>query len=309
MYIKEYPSHFLVYCHNCGYSHVFEVFLKKNFPEEYKQLKPYVLKAMSDGSAFRKVTYRQEIIKNLSDDEVNAKLLNYLPRVAFNVTMEQANARHEKYRAHCLKYLIDRRIPESIFRDFYCIFSGPLAGYIGIPFFDKSGSKIIHLQGRLVLPRKGCNQQKYLFIKDEDYGIELENKPLWGTWRVMKDSPVMICEGTLDACAFENSISTCGATISDFFVNNVIKEYPNRIWCVDNYWTDEAGRDLTNRLLMMGEKCFIIPPEHIDNKDANDLIKTIFKDKSYIPMSYVNENIYDGKPGLCKIKVKLKTTK
>jgi hypothetical protein len=307
MYIKEYADHYLVYCHNCGYSHKLEVFLKGNFPEEFRQLRPYVLKAMSDGSAFKRQEYRQEIIKNLSDEEVNRNLLGYLPQVSFNIMEEQTNPRHEKYRAYCLKYLIDRRIPESIFRDFYCIYSGPLAGYVGIPFFDRSKNNIIHLQGRLVLPRKGqTKQQKYLFIKDEQYNIELENKPIWGTWRVMKDQVVMICEGTLDACAFENSVSTCGATISDFFVNNVITEFPNRVWCVDNYWIDEAGRDLTNRLLMMGEKCFIIPRDQIDKKDANDLIKFTFKDKMYIPMSYVNENIYEGKAGLSKLRVQLK---
>ena len=308
MYIKEYPDHYLVYCHNCGYSHKFEVFLKTNFPEEYKKLKPYVLKAMSDGSAFSRVTFKQQIVKTMSDDEVNQKLTHYLPMVSFNIMEEQENSRHEKYRAFCLKYLIDRRIPETIFRDFVCIFSGPLAGYIGIPFYDKEKQKIIHMQGRLVLPRKGQTKaQKYLFIKDEKYGIELENKPLWGTWRVIKDLPVMICEGTLDACAFENSISTCGATVSDFFLNNVIKDYPNRIWCVDNYWTDEAGRDLTNRLLMMGEKCFIIPEDQIDKKDANDLIKKVFIDKSHIPMSYVNENVYEGKASINLLKLKLKS--
>lgn len=307
MYIKEYPDHFLVYCHNCGYSHKLEVFLKKNFPEEFGQLKPYIIKAMSDGSAFRKQSFRQEIIKNLSDDEVHQKLSNYLPKVSFNIMIEQENIRHEKFRAYCLKYLFDRRIPESIFKDFYCIYSGPLAGYIGIPFYDNKKEKIIHIQGRLVLSKKGYTQQKYLFIKDEDHGIELENKPHWGTWRVMKDSVVVICEGTLDACAFQNSISTCGATISDFFVNNVISEYPNRIWCVDNYWNDEAGRDLTNRLLLMGEKCFIIPQEYIDMKDANDLIKLVFKNETFIPMSFVNDNVYEGKVGLAKLKVQLKS--
>jgi hypothetical protein len=308
MYIKEYADCFQVYCHNCGYSHKLEVFLKTNYPEEFAKLKPYVLQAMRDGSAFKKQEYRHQAVKTLSDVEVNRMLTSYMPVVSFNVMEEQTNPRHEKYRAHCLKYLIDRRIPEVIFRDFLCIYSGPLAGYVGIPFYDKEKKNIIHVQGRLVLPRKGqSKQQKYLFIKDEDYGIELENKPIWGTWRIMPDQIVMICEGTLDACAFENSVSTCGATISDYFVNKINDQFPNRIWCVDNYWIDAAGRDLTNRLLMMDETCFIIPQDQIDKKDANDLIKTLFKDKAYIPMSYVNDNLYAGKAGLAKLKVQLKS--
>jgi transcription elongation factor Elf1 len=307
-YLKEYTDHYLVYCHNCGYSHKFEIFLKQNFPDEYKNLRPYVLKSMSDGSAFKRTSFRPQVIKNMSDTEVNAKLSIYLPNVSFNVMDEQENQRHEKYRAYCLKYLIDRRIPESIFKDFLCIHAGPLAGYVGIPFYDKTKSNIIHVQGRLVLARKGQHkQQKYMFIKDEKYGIELENKPIWGTWRIIKDSPTIICEGTLDACAFENSVSTCGATVSEFFINNVIDQFPHRIWCVDNYWTDESGRDLTNRLLERGESCFIIPKDLIDMKDANDLIKKVFKHETYIPLTWINANIYVGKPGLTKLRVQLKS--
>jgi hypothetical protein len=182
-----------------------------------------------------------------------------------------------------------------------------LAGYVGIPFYDKHKKYLIHIQGRLVLPHKGWdNQQKYLFVKDEERGLELENKPLWGTWRVNIDEPVIICEGTLDACAFTNAIATCGATVSEHFIDGLIEEYPNRIWCVDNYWTDKAGRDLTNRLLTRGETCLIIPKEHIGEKDANDLIKHVFKQETYIPMAWVNANLYVGKLGLVKLKIQLK---
>lgn len=310
MYIKEYPDHFLVYCHNCGYSHKLEVFLKKNYPDEFTKLRPYVIQSMADRSAFKKFSYNEEpIIRSMTDDEINAKLNEYVPRVSFNIMSEQISPRLEKYRAYCLKYLIERRIPDTIFRDFYCVHAATLAGYIGIPFYDAQKKNLIHIQGRLVLPNKNAkNQEKYMFLKDTKNGIELESKPIWGLWRVQPELPVIICEGTLDACAFENGVSTCGATLSESFIRKIKLQFPNRIWCVDNYFLDKAGRDLTNRLLAMDEKCFIIPKNFVENKDANDLIRNVFTNMQYIPMSFVNENTYNGKKSSPSLKI-LNTSK
>jgi hypothetical protein len=304
MYLKEYPNHYLVYCHHCGYSHKLETFLKNNFPEEYKQLKPFIMEAIKNGTAWRRSRVQYEPPKrNLSDEDINKKLTEYLPQVSFNIMDEQVDARKEKYRAYCLKYLVDRRIPEAVFKDFYCVYSRVLAGYVGIPFFDKQKKNLLHIQGRLVLPKKNMQQQKYLFLKDTDMGVELESKQLWGMWRVQEDKPVIICEGTLDACAFENGIATCGATMSETFIRNIIKTYKKRIWCVDNYFVDKAGRDLTQRLLEMNEHCFVIPRHMIDKKDANDLIKDVFKEHTYIPESFVIENTYKGGLGLGKLRI------
>jgi hypothetical protein len=306
MYIKEYSDCYQVYCHNCGYSHKLEVFLKTNYPEEFKNLKPYIIEAVRNGTAFKKFyTNDEPIVKTMTDQEINTKLVSYLPRVSFNIMAEQVSPRLEKYRAYCLKYLIDRRIPDTIFRDFLCIHGGPLAGYVGIPFYDQQKTNLIHVQGRLVLSKKNLpkKQEKYMFLKDTMNGIELESKPTWGKWRIQKDEIVIICEGTLDACAFENGASTCGATLSESFIRRIRSEFPNRVWCVDNYFLDVAGRDLTNRLLAMGEDCFIIPKDMVENKDANDLIKNVFTDKQYIPMSFVRTNTYKGKIGLAKLKM------
>ena len=285
---------FLVYCHNCGYSHSLEVFLKENFPGEYKNLKSHIIDSLADGSYTRK-DKRQPIVRTMTDAQINDKLRYYLPSVSFDITTEQSDARLERYRGVCVKYLIDRRIPETIFRDFICIHGGPLAGYVGIPFFDESKTNLLHVQGRLVIPNKKVKQAKYMFLKDVDNGIELEGKPIWGQWRVKKDRPIIVCEGTLDACAFENGIATCGATLSETFIRKVKTTYKNRIWCVDNYWLDKAGADLTNRLIELDEDCMIIPKEYNDIKDANDIIRQVFKDEIYIPESFAVKNVYNKK--------------
>lgn len=306
MYLKEYNNLFLVYCHNCGYSHSLEVFLKNNFEEEYRKLKKYIIDSLCDRSAFKK-SFKQDVhIKTMSDEQINTKLREYIKMVSFSIGEEQSNTHLEKFRAISIKYLTDRRIPEPIFKDFVCIHAGPLAGYVGIPFFDESKKNLIHVQGRLVISKKDKKQSKYMFLKDLEYNIELENKPIWGQWRVKEDNPVIICEGTLDACAFENGVATCGATLSESFIRNVQKKYKNRIWCVDSYWLDTAGRDLTRRLVKFGESCFIIPHFMIQHKDANDLIKTEFKDFSYIPVDFVKQNIVNTELELSRLNLLIK---
>jgi transcription elongation factor Elf1 len=173
MYIKDFGTMILVYCQNCGYSHSVEVFLKENFPIEYRSLKTHIIDSLADGS-FAKKEKRSSIVKNMSDEQIDTLLKQYIPRVSFPIMNEQVDSRLERYRAFCVKYLVDRRIPETIFRDFLCIHGGPLAGYIGIPFYNETKSCLIHIQGRLVIPKKNMKQPKYMFLKDVDNGIELK---------------------------------------------------------------------------------------------------------------------------------------
>jgi hypothetical protein len=260
---------------------------------------------MRTGSFFKTQIFNRNDEPTLDAEDVNKKLSNYIPDISFNIMEYQDNNYLEQYRMLCLKYLDTRKIPMEIYQDFLCIYKGKLAGYIGIPFWDKEKKNMIHIQGRLVVKRSNVKQEKYLFIKDEDNGIEIQNKSLWGMWRVDESDEVVICEGTLDACAFDNGIATCGATISDYFIEDIIKKYKNRIWCVDNYFLDTAGRDLTNRLLVRGEKCFIIPKKLTGIKDANQLLTEYFKEFDYIPMDFVRNNTYEGKIGLSKLKLQI----
>jgi hypothetical protein len=300
MYLKEYPSHHLVYCHNCGYSHQLQVFIKENFPDELSFLRSFILDSIRTGVAFKDEKFKKE--KTQTDEYRDSILTTYMDNVAFSIMNEQKIECLETYRQKCISYVTDRRIPKDVYKDFFCVTKGVLAGYIGIPFFNETKDKLLHIQGRLVIANKNAKQQKYLFLKDAENGVEIENKEIWGSWRVnAATDEVVICEGTLDAAAFETGIATCGATISDSFINSLRLKYKSRIWCVDNYWHDEAGRDLTNRLLAMGERCFIIPKSIVDCKDANDLIVKIFKEQSYIPKNFIKENIYYDKIGKIKL--------
>lgn len=299
MYLKEYNDEYMVYCHNCGYSNSFPGFIKEEFSSEWDQIKIYFLEALKTGEIFKKQKIEPKRVNNGEHSEI---LKNYLNKFGFNILTTQENKTKEKYRLKCLKYIVDRKIPLDIYSDFYCMFNGPLKGYIGIPFFNEDKSKLLHVQGRLIIknPKAVKEQPKYLFLKDEEEGIEIDSKPLWGVWRVDTSKPIIVCEGTLDACAFRNGIATCGVTMSQTFINNIKKKYKNIIWAMDNFFKDKEGAKRIKKLLSDGETCFNIPYSK-KSKDSNDFI--IEMNIDYIEQEYVNSNLYQGKTGLSKIQL------
>jgi Zn ribbon nucleic-acid-binding protein len=304
LYIREYQTFFNVKCHNCGYSTSFESFIKDNYPQEYDELRASILDSIRTGDVFKK---RKSISnkKTINLEELDSKLRQYIKDNSFNI-MESQTGKLEILRHKATEYLNNRKIPTEIYKDFSVFLHGPLRGYIGIPFFDQSKKFIIHIQGRLFAMLGRENPAKYLFLSDKKNDIQMESKELWGQWRTTANTETVICEGTLDACAFRNGIATCGATLGESYIMDLCSKYKHRIWCVDSYFSDVAGRKLIKSLLKMGEKCFIIPKKLGNIKDANQLLINSFKNHDYIPMEYVRENIYDGKFSLAKLEIKEK---
>ena len=295
LYLKEYNDEYMIYCHNCGYSNSFGGFVKHEYPEEWNQMKIHFLESIKDGSAFTKPKVVKKKTMQGSD---NKKLYEYLNKKGFIITQEQRLKSKENYRLKCIHYLQERKIPKEIYEDFWCMRLGPLAGYIGIPFFDKDKKKLLHVQGRQIIKNK--QKPKYLFLKDEEEGIIIDSKPMWGLWRVDKRKPVKVCEGTLDACAFTNSVAVCGITMSDYFIRNIKAQFPKIIWCLDNYFKDKEGKKRIEKLLLKDEVCFCVP-KSMNSKDGNDLLKELNVD--VISDRFVFENCFKGKTGLTKLKL------
>lgn len=304
MFLREYPQKYMIFCHNCAYSRNYMMFLKENYPHELDNLKQYYLETLRNGSFFNKAPEALPEPTAYVFDNLDFTLRKYINFNAFPIFEEQSNVQKEKFRKYCIEYLIKRKIKEDVYLTFYCFFKGPLKKYLGIPFFDEEGEKLIHIQGRrMFTPKPGIEEDmnpKYKFLKDSEAGIEIDNKPLYGQWSVDKTKEVIICEGTLDAPAFQNGSATCGANFSMMLIDKIKKEYPKHIWCIDNFWKDKAGRKITKKLLEMGERCFIIPKD-LESKDANDLLKELNVDE--ITLDYVLENTYEGKMGLFKLAI------
>ncbi len=304
MYLKEYPQKYMIFCHNCGYSRNYMGFLYDNYPHELDNLKIHQLEFLKSGAFFKSLEVDKKKPEPCMFDKLDFTLRKYLTFNAFPIIEEQTSEQKEKFRQYCLEYLRKRKIDEKIYLSFYCFTKGPLKKYLGIPFFDETEEKLIHIQGRRMFTPKDDVEEsfnpKYKFLKDSEAGIEIENKPLWGQWLIDNSKDVMVCEGTLDAPAFDNSVALCGATISNTLIDKVSKLYPKRIWCIDSFWSDKAGKKLTRKLLELGEKCFIIP-KNLKSKDANDLLTELNVDK--ITIDFVNENVYEGKLGLFKLEM------
>lgn len=304
MYLKEYPQNYMIFCHNCGYSKNYMGFLYDNYPHELDNLKIHQLETLKSGEFFRKLEVAKKVPEPCIFDKLDFTLRKYLTFNSFPIFEEQTSESKERFRQYCIDYLKKRKIDEKIYLSFYCFTKGPLKKYLGIPFFGETEEKLIHIQGRRMFTPKDKTDEsfnpKYKFLKDTEAGIEIENKPLWGQWAIDKSKDVIVCEGTLDAPAFDNSVALCGATISKFLIDRVVKLYPKRIWCIDSFWKDPAGKKLTRKLLELGERCFIIP-KTCTSKDANDLLMELNIDK--ISSEFVSENVYEGKLGLFKLEM------
>ncbi len=298
LYCIEYSDHYQVFCQNCGYSAQFQTFIKDEFPTEQHQLKEYVIKSIKTGDAFKKNKSFED--KPQPFIEIDLKLRTYMEEMSFSLGETQGTALKERFRDICIKYCEGRNISKKYWSEFRFFTHGTLKGYIGIPMWDENKNNLIHIQGRLLVEDSSKkNQQKYLFLKDTNYGIDNLPKPIYGEWRADKSKRVYVCEGTLDCLAFDDQgIATCGAQISDFFIGKVKNKFKNRVWCMDNYWLDEAGKDITNKLLNLGENCFIIP-KNMKSKDANDLLQEMNLNK--IPEEFIDRNLYKGNLGKVKL--------
>ena len=300
MYCIEYGDHYHIYCQNCGYSAQFQTFIKDEFPTEQSQLKEFIIDSIKSGEAFKKNKPKKK--DNTPRIEYDLKLRVYMSEMSFSLGEAQETSLREYYRKKAIEYCEGRRISEKYWNEFRFFTHGTLKGYIGIPMWDDNKNDLVHIQGRLFAGNSSIqNQQKYLFLKDTNHGIDNIPKPIYGTWRVDKEKMVYVCEGTLDCLAFgDQGVATCGATISEFFIGKVKKKFPNRVWCMDNYWDDEAGRKLTDKLLEMGESCFIIP-KRMKSKDANALLQEM--DVDVLPEEFIEKNTYTGNLGKVKLDI------
>lgn len=301
MYLKEYGDHFHIYCHNCGYSNGFTIFLKDEYPEYVEELKEHIIQSIRDGS-FMKRPKPEAFVADLRD-EIDMKLRCYLQDNSFSLTKKQRHTAKEMCRIKSIEYLESRRIRENDWSDFFFFFDGQLKGYIGIPMWDEKKQVLLHIQGRLLIPSKAAEvrQEKYLFLKDTNANIDNIPKPIYGLWKADANSRVYMSEGTLSALAFgRQGLSTCGAQVSRMFVSKTKKKYKNLVWSLDNYWTDPTGQKKTDSLLQMGETCFIMPKE-IPCKDTNDLLEHLNVD--VLSEDFINSNLYTGKTGYVKLQL------
>ena len=299
-YLYEKNGKYNVSCKNCFYSKSFKNFLKEHHNSEYENLLKSCMSMIKAGDFFRKNDVPKIFQKKCPDDRIHEFFVFYFSKCCVKLDAPQENEKLEKARKYCIGVMKKRHIPESVWGKYYFCYKGKFNWRIIIPFTDKVG-RYYNFQARDVHPKPDDERKSKKYIFASFNKIELPDDKMYKQYNVDTSKTVYVCEGILDSEFVPNAIATCGVGIGGDRYEYIRTNYKDRIFCLDSPWTDFAGYQVMCDLLEMGEKCFMMPAEHKDCKDMNDLAKKL--DVDMLTEEYINANVLHGKVGLCKLKM------
>jgi hypothetical protein len=299
-YLYEKNGKYNVSCKNCMYGKSFKNFLKEYHLPVYENLLKMCMNLIKDGDFFKKAPTPAIFNKITPDERIHKFFLFYFSKCCIKLDCPQENAKLEKARKYCISVMKKRNLSEDIWKNYYFCHKGKFNWRIIIPFIDNTG-KYYNFQARDVHPQPDEDRKakKYIFAKFNK--IELPDDKMYKQYLVDPTKTVYVCEGILDSEFVGNAIATCGVGIGGDRYDYIKSNFQNRIFCLDSPWTDFAAWEMTGKLLAMDEICFMMPSEHKDCKDMNDLAKKLNVEK--IPEEYIKANLLTGKVGLCKLKM------
>lgn len=312
-YLYEKGQHYNVECKNCFYSRSFTNFLKDYHADVYENLKRQCLTMLKEGDFFTRQKDSQPIVKISPNERIDKYLRFYFSKCCFKLNEPQTHPKKEKIREYAISKMKARNLAESVWSEYFFCFKGNFQWRVIIPFTNAEG-RYYNFQARDIKPEpknletltqeekdayEDRKAKKYIFAQFDK--IDLPDDKLYKQYHVDPSQTVYICEGILDSEFIDNSIATCGVGIGGDKLEFIKENYPDRIFCLDSPWSDKAGWEIMCKLLESGEKCFMMPIEHKDCKDMNDLAKKLNVEK--LPKDIINNNVLVGKAGLIKLKV------
>lgn len=299
-YLYEKQSNYNVECKrgSCGYSRNFNNFLNDYSPNKYDALIAQCYKDLKSGDIFKNTNPKPQI-KLLPNQELNLFLQEYFKNNCVSLGKRQSIEKMEKMRRNAAYQMSKRGISKEIWKKYFFCYKGNYIWRVIIPFINDTGL-YYNFQARDIMPNPDEERamKKYIFAKFEE--ISIPDDKIYKQYLVNKNETVFICEGILDSEFLANSVALCGVQMSADKYYSIVKQYPNRIWCVDNPFCDLAGYKTISVLLQKEEKCFIIPKEHIDCKDLNDLAKKFHVEA--LSKDYIIEHTLQGKMGWVKLR-------
>jgi hypothetical protein len=185
-----------------------------------------------------------------------------------------------------IHFVKNRRIPESIWKDWFVCTDGKYRNRLIIPFYHKD--KIYYYQGRSLYDHQ---EPKYL---SRDNG---KGKCVYNIYNVDRNAPIMATEGPIDSMFLDNAIAIIGTNMSENVEAALMKMGVYLI--LDN---DVAGFTKSEEFLRKGFNIFLwkkyLKDHKIDSKvkDINDLyIELDRKDKFVFDefKKYFSNSIYD----------------
>lgn len=279
---------YVYYCHNCGYSRSFNMFLKEQFPSIYQK-------------------YRMELIST------KTKRLDYTPKT--NPTTKKQVNDDNKFKT-CIKnlpdihfakkYIINRKIPELKYNNIFYVEN--FAEYVNNVFpnqyekmpndkrivfelRDKIG-ELVGVQARILDNSQSSHKIRFITLKFQDDAYKI-----YGLEQIDKSKNIFVTEGIIDSFFLKNSIAVLGGDIPHN-LDEIIGVDKKQIYIVlDN---EPRSRDTVNRMSNVIKNGFNIYFWTIDSslKDINDMIKT------GIDPQELSENIINDSMNGFKAKVK-----
>ena len=279
------PKDEYVFCHNCGYSKKTFGFLCDITGLPFNML---IAEIKKDDSVSVPLKDKKPIIKQVSsslpDDCIKLTDINQLVFHKNNPIVQI-----------CLDTIKKRRLDTAINRPktFYLSLTDKVhKNRLILPFYDMFGD-IIYYQTRTLLPADDRIKPKYLSKVGADrslYGINNIDTNL---------DTVFILEGPIDSYFIKNGLAVCGITEDGSKVFTELQQQQistlptyNKIWCLDNQWTDKTSLKKCFSLTDTNEKMFIWPEELKNVKDFNEYC--IINKKNQIDPQFIINNSFSG---------------
>lgn len=289
-YLFTSKDSFGYHCHNCGISISFTEFLKKIDLNLANDLRIERLR----------IKYG-----NAAQTQMEAPAAADLPVVVSRNVLAALPTIFSLSPTHSAKiYLQKRQLPSKFFNSiYYCAdfrkFTNRLINdkfenediqeeRIVFPLIDKTNT-LVGYQGRLLHSTRSSDVRYITIMLDKTkprlFGIDGVN--------FKRDYP--ITEGPIDSMFVENSLASCGSSItSEVMKNNIHTE--NAIVVYDN---EPRNKETVAKMLeaISNNLRLVIWPETIHSKDINDMI---VKEKVDVPM-VISQNVYSGLQARAKL--------
>jgi len=271
-YFYEKNNKYLVKCHNCGYAsdlysfmekinpallkeYSLEIWKEKNIPKKKYMGESEMLSLMRKPKFNKKQNLLKPLtcIKDLPHDHVAVQFLELrkIPKKNWDVLYYTDNfGRYAK--------LLDPDYSDVTYEP-----------RLIIPIFNKKGD-VVGAQGRVLTMKGEVNARstlRYITVK-ADKSIDR----LWyGLWRANPKKRIYVVEGPLDSLFIPNSVAIVGAGAID----NIPSRFHGSelVYVLDNEPRNPQIISYNEKLIKSGNKVCIWP-EHLSDKDINDMIYT-----------------------------------
>ncbi len=243
-------------CHNCGFSASLGNLIKEIDPTLYKQ---YTLERYTEGNVRQSHANVHNVMSFTAPVFKKKTLLDSLLDPVRGTPAE--------------KYLRDRRVPESTWKDLYYIdniekieqlsekYKDRIVGNearLVLPFFDRDG-KLVGVTCRAL----GDERLRYVTVR-----VNEEKPMIFGLDRVDITKDIYVAEGPLDSLFLENSVAVGNTDLKS--VSNSLP-FERLVFIFDNQPRNKELVKIMERAMNGGAR-MVIWPEKIIEKDINDMV-------------------------------------